>query len=266
MPDNHDLIAALAEGRLDAQQAAAAERAIAQDPKAAAALAQHRRALDATRATPPATLTADERARVRLAVAGAIGFDRNPVPAAPSRRTPWAAISIAAATLAALVAVVPLSGLLTSDGQDTSAVSLGLAEIDGATRTADDTGTEPLSSAETSPAGDPSGGQESGQMSTTAAPSADGMSTADDGDLEERLTVFAEDSAAGDEQAAAPTVETACVEEASLFLELLPEDLLFLEIALEDRQVLVFFTLDDEMVEKAAAYSPADCTMLHSLP
>lgn len=103
-------------------------------------------------------------------------------------------------------------------------------------------------------------------MSTTAAPSADALGTGEDGDIEERLTVLVEDSAAGDEQAAAPTVETACVEEASLFLELLPEDLLFLEIALEDRQVLVFFTLADEMVEKAAAYSPADCTLLHSLP
>lgn len=257
MPDyDHDLIAALAEGRLDPAEAVAAQRAIAADPEAAAAYAQHRIALDAIGATSPATLTDGERSRVRMAVAEGLGLDRTPVPSTPGRRTPWAAISIAAATLAALVAVVPISGLLTSDGQDTSAVSQGLAEIDSSARSADDAA-EPM-------AGSGTEGAETDGISTTAAPSAQFEGVPDE-DLDARLTALAADPETGEEKATSPTVDTLCATEAAAQIETAVDTLMFLEMTVGDQQVMVFFVVVDGLVE-AAAYSPADCTLLETFP
>jgi hypothetical protein len=260
MPDfDHDLIAALAEGRLDPSEAAAAERVIAADGEATAALAQHRQALAAMRAAPPATLTDGERERVQMAVAEAIGFDRTTASAASGRRAPWGAITVAAATLAALVAVVPIAGLLTSDQPDSSAVSLGIAEVD-ASRTAEDAGAEPM-------AGVDSTIQATDGMSTTpASGDLEGAPAAPDTDVDEALTALAEDPVGSRYQATSPTAETACADEASDQIDASPDALEFIEMTIGDRQVLVFFTIVDGAVDDAAAYAPADCELLGTLP
>jgi hypothetical protein len=260
MPEfDHDLIAALAEGRLDPSEAAAAERVIAADGEATAALAQHRRALAAMRAAPPVTLTDGERERVHMAVAEAIGFDRTPAPAASGRRAPWGAITVAAATLAALVAVVPIAGLLTSDQPDSSAVSLGIAEVD-ASRTAEDGGAEPM-------AGVDSTVQATDGMSTApASGDFEGVPAAPDADVDEALTALADDPAGSRYRATSPTAETACAAEASDQIDAAPDALEFIEMTIGDRQVLVFFTIVNGALDGAAAYSPADCELLGTFP
>lgn len=261
MPElDHDLITALAEGRLGVNEAAAAERAIAADPDAAAALALQRHSLAATRAAPPAALTDGERDNVRMAVAEAIGFDRRPAPAGSRRRVPWGAIAVAAGTLAALVAVVPIAGLLTGGQPDSSNVSLGLAEVDASgARTADDTGAQPMAGVDaTTVATD--------AMSTTPASGEFEGAPYEDADVEEALTALAEDPADGEKRATSPTAETACVAEASSQLAAPADSLEFLEMTIGDRQVLVFFTIVDGALDAAAAYSPAGCELLGTLP
>ncbi|MEX0825785.1 MAG: hypothetical protein WD184_03355 [Acidimicrobiia bacterium] len=258
MPEfDHDLIAALADGRLDPSEAAAAERVIAADGEATAALAQHRRALAAVRAAPPANLTDGERERVHMAVAEAIGFDRTPASAASGRRAPWGAITVAAATLAALVAVVPIAGLLTSDQPDSSDVSLGLAEVD-ASRTAEDAGAEPMAGVDSTIT--------DGMSTTPASGDSEGAPAAADDDVEEALTALADDPAGSRYRATSPTPETACAAEASDQIDASPDALEFIEMTIGDRQVMVFFTIVDGALDGAAAYSPVDCELLGTLP
>lgn len=266
MPDyDHDLIASLAEGRLEPEQAAALERAISTDPAASAELAAQRRALDAVRGAPIARLTDEERGRVRLGVATAIGLDPESQGAPAGRRgVPWAAISIAAATLAALIAVVPLTGLLTSNQIDPSAVSLGFAEAD------DDTS---RASPETAPAA-PMGGAEvtdatfgdgTGLGSTTVAASDPEMTANfEDDTVERRLVAFTEDPKP--EAAFQPTEETGCVAEARALIAADGSALMVIELTIGDQQALVFFTAVEETVAAIAAYSPIDCSLLASLP
>jgi hypothetical protein len=116
-----DLIAALASGSLDPAEAAAAEAAIAADPRAGAELAAQRLALDALRRAPAPVLSATERTELRNAVAAALHLEDSPAPApaaAARRRVPWRPLAVAAAALAALVAAVPLFGLLSLGDQD----------------------------------------------------------------------------------------------------------------------------------------------------
>jgi hypothetical protein len=263
MPEyDHDLIAALADGRLDHEQAAAAERVIAADPAATAALAQHRRAVEAVRAIPPAALTDPERAHIRMAVAEAIGLDRSPVAASSGRRTPWGAISIAAATLAALVAVIPIAGLLTSGADESSAVSAGMAEVDASARSGDDVDAAPTAAVDTtSQATETAGG------STTAGPLGYFEdSAAADADIEQTMTALEADPAGGEEKSNPPTAETLCATEASDQIGAPVESLRFIETTVGDQQVLVFFTLTDGALDAAAAYAPADCALLAARP
>lgn len=257
MPD-HDLIAALAEGRLDAAEAATAERAIAADPEAAALLAAHRTALAATRAAEPAVLTNTERRDLRASVSEAVGLDRSPQ-LAVRRRAPWAAISIAAATLAALVAVVPLAGLLTESG-DSAAVTFGATELDDAARTTSEEAVPPAldggtQGAESDAAGD--------TVSTTAAAAAP---AAAEETLEERLAAFIADPADLEENRISPTAETLCGMAASEHIGAPLEDLLYAELILGEAQVLVFFTATDGELTMAAAFSPEGCVLIDSLP
>ncbi len=123
-----ETIAALAEGRLDPEEAAALEREIAADPVASADLAAQRLALEALAAAPPTELTPSERTELRAAVADAIGIVAPDPMAEPRRRTaPWASLGIAAAALAALVAIVPVVGLLSTGGSGDDADSFELA-------------------------------------------------------------------------------------------------------------------------------------------
>jgi len=117
-----DDIAALAEGRLDPETAAALEREITTDPIAGVELSAQRSALDAVSGATRPELTILERSDLRSAVADALGITAPEFEETQrSRRVPWGSLGIAAATLVGLVAVVPLVGLLSTDGDDVSA-------------------------------------------------------------------------------------------------------------------------------------------------
>ncbi len=122
-----DVIAALAEGRLDPEEAATVEREIAADPVAATQLAELRVALEAAAEAARPELTVSERSDLRAAVADALGITTPEVAAQPlPRRVPWGSLGIAAAALAGLIAVVPVVGLLSTGGAD-DAATLDLA-------------------------------------------------------------------------------------------------------------------------------------------
>lgn len=121
-----DVIAALAEGLLDPEEAATVEREIAADPAAATQLAELRIALEATAEAARPELTMSERSDLRAAVADALGITTPEVVAPAPRRIPWGPLGIAAAALAGLIAVVPVVGLLSTGGAD-DAATLNLA-------------------------------------------------------------------------------------------------------------------------------------------
>jgi len=125
-----DVIAALAEGRLDPDEAASLEREIATDPIASAELAAHRIALAAAADASKPSMSMTERSELRDAVAEALGIgDEEPaVDPTTERRVPWASLGIAAATLAGLMAIVPIAGLLSTGGAD-DAASLELGAL-----------------------------------------------------------------------------------------------------------------------------------------
>jgi hypothetical protein len=75
----------------------------------------------------------DERSALHGAVASSLGLE---VSAAPERerrrRVPWGAVAVAAASLAAIVAVVPLAGLLgTAAESDDAATALAVTTVAG---------------------------------------------------------------------------------------------------------------------------------------
>jgi len=125
-----DRIAALAAGSLDPAEAAALEAEIAADPRAAAELAAQRLALDAIRRAPAPVLSADERTELRRAVAAALHLEdaEQPVAAITARRRlAWRPLAVAAAALAALVAVVPLFGLLSAGDDEAAMTTMAIA-------------------------------------------------------------------------------------------------------------------------------------------
>jgi anti-sigma factor RsiW len=263
MPDHdHDLIAALAEGRLDPERAAEAEQAITADPAAAALLAAHRRALGAIAAAPRPALTEAEQADLRTSVAEALGLDLSPAPA-QRRRAPWAAISVAAATLAALVAVVPLTGLLSNSG-DTNAVTA--PQFDDADRSGGDTaeiGEVPATSAFSTETAAEADGIE---VSTTVAAETIPAAAADPATLEEQLVMLLAEPQDPEQSRLAPTPETACGSEAAEHIGTPLENLLFAELTLSERQAMVFFTVTEGRPEMAAAFAADGCELLESLP
>jgi hypothetical protein len=125
-----DVIAALAEGRLDPEEAAALEREISTDPVASAELAAHRIALAAAADAPKPEMSMAERSDLRAGVADALGITaaEQAVDQETERRVPWASLGIAAAALAGLMAIVPIAGLLSTGGAD-DAASLDLGAL-----------------------------------------------------------------------------------------------------------------------------------------
>jgi len=117
-----DVIAALAEGRLEPDEAVRLEREIAADPAASAELEAQRTALSFLADASPAHLSPAERTDLHSAVGAALGItaESETVEATSTRRVPWGSLGIAAAALAGLVAVVPVVGLLSTDGDDAS--------------------------------------------------------------------------------------------------------------------------------------------------
>ncbi len=117
-----DAIAALAEGRLDSEEAATLEREISADPVAAAELVAHRTALKEMAEASRYELSTSERLALRSAVADAIGIAvPEPVAERNARRVPWGSLGIAASAVVGLIAIVPLVGLLSTGGGDETA-------------------------------------------------------------------------------------------------------------------------------------------------
>lgn len=178
---NHDpqLVAALAEGTLDRETASAAEAEIASCARCSADLAAQQVALEAVAAAPRPHLSATEADRLYAAVADAVGF--SPADVAPSpdqtRRVSWGALAVAAAALTAIVAIVPVLGLLQTGDDDEAAVTFA-AEI-----TADDTEATgagrngDAGAAEPAPAADELAVAESSASPETTRPAAAGAPT-----------------------------------------------------------------------------------------
>ena len=126
-----DRIAALAAGALDPAEAAVLEAEIAADPRAAAELAAQRLALEAIHRAPAPLLSAAERTDLRRAVAAALHLEDSAQPAAAAlasrRRVPWRPLAVAAAALTALVAAVPLFGLLSVGDDEASQTTIALS-------------------------------------------------------------------------------------------------------------------------------------------
>ena len=114
-----ELVAALAEGTLEAAEAGALEAQIAADPAALADLAKQRAALAAIRTAGSPRLEDLERTTLRAAIAEQLGLAAADSPAAaPTRRVAWGAIAVAASALVAIVAFAPVVGLLSTGGSD----------------------------------------------------------------------------------------------------------------------------------------------------
>jgi hypothetical protein len=110
-----ELVAALADGTLEATEAAALEARIAADPAASADLADQRAALAAIRGAGAPLLSDHERVFLRATVAAQLGLSPDAAPVAVSarrRRPAWGAIAVAASTLVAVAAFAPMLGQL----------------------------------------------------------------------------------------------------------------------------------------------------------
>ena len=260
-----DTIAALAEGRLDAEGAGELEIAIAANPAASAELAAHRRALDAARSAQPPTLSAAERTMLRATVAAALGGEAAALaPAKIKRRhVPWAAISVAAAAFAALVAIAPLAHLLSAGEESASAPTLGaLDELDTTTTPSLDATAElGLGQVETPT---PAGTDTADNTSTTAGATATDGTSQEDEDTRKRLTAaFDALVVAGAES---PTDDTPCLAAGRSYLGDVP--LLTASFtALDDVTLVAFYVAgNDDTVIAAIGFDPADCSVRVTYP
>lgn len=288
-----DTIAALAEGRLSPEEAAHAEQLIATDPAARAAFDIHRAALDALSSATTFSLTEVERAGLRASVADAIGLvDAAPVGATTPRRVPWGALGIAAASLAGLVAFVPLAGLLTTAGDDDSTTALAPTatapvsdEARIANATTEDGGSTLLSGDGTFDASQEAPGDDvAGFGSTTLAAQAPTSDTTVAGEAVEttiagaeelapaaipaELATFLADPVSVGGVAVTATTESTCA--AADALDRTADDAerwTFEYVAEDGSSVIVFFDYDaDGAPGPFAAYTGADCTRLAVVP
>jgi anti-sigma factor RsiW len=126
-----DLISALAAGRLAPDEAAALEKEIAGDARAAAELAAHRLTLDTIHGAPTPVLSAEERTELHGRVAAALHLEDGAATrvVAPQRRVPWRPLAVAAAALAVMAGIVPLVGLLSMDGDDVALTTQLTTEV-----------------------------------------------------------------------------------------------------------------------------------------
>ena len=265
-----DTIAALAEGRLDPERARELERAIAADPIAAAELADHRLALAATKGAPSPMLSVDERAGLRSAISSALGLE---APASATsgralRRVPWAAVTVAALSLVALVAAAPLANLL-STGEDAAAAPT-FGAIEGFSTTA-----ATLSSPGDTAAPLPTDGLDAPAAADLAATEAATTTTTTTdtirvaaGDPEERSLLLEAFDAASipPDRAVEPDDDTPCV-------ALGREDpggtpLYTISFtAKDDATIVVFYTLaEDGSLGTAIGYDAIDCSVRVSYP
>ena len=272
-----DLIAALAEGSLDPDRAADLERAVAADPVAAAELAAQRAALEAVREAAPITLSDAERARLRAGIADQLGIVREPSPRSVPvrrRRIHWPAIAVAAASLVAVVAVVP--GVLRTAGDDADRAGTmvlaeeaptnqggdGAFESDAAT-TAPDLEAAPLGASDQVVAED---GSEEGGVATTAAPTTTSAATTTTPAAATTIARFVDPAVLDLIESGALVADesvTACEAAAREFLG---EEAAAVLVTFGDTDAVAWFIAGPEDLESLAVFDAADCSLLASLP
>lgn len=137
---DNELIGALAEGALSADDAQRAESEIAACDECRTDLAAQRAALAAMAESPRPGLTALESARMRRSVAESVGIADASVKER-RRFVPWAGVATAAAVLVAIVIAAPLVNLLSTgdddDATDIAAVQTTIAELEATQPPAD---------------------------------------------------------------------------------------------------------------------------------
>lgn len=279
-----EIIAALADGSLPANEAAAVQARIDRDPAARNELALQRIAVSAIRDTATPRLTDDERGALRAGIAAELNLatatDSSPAP----RRVAWGAIGVAAATLAALVVAVPIAGLLGTGGDDAVAVSFAgdttqPASDDGIARV----GTPPTGDATPEPTlgfAGPTSADAPGE--TLARGGTDATTTTDDAVLEvtgayalaDDLMLIRSDPDALKNLGEAVAEETPCRVEAVEILG--SEDLRFFPYADEEvaesgdilvRDYIVYFIANGEdRGGSLVAFAHGDCTASTEIP
>ncbi len=274
-----ELIASLAGGDLDPEAAASAEREIAADPAAAAELEAQRAALAALRGLPAARLSDAERSMVRASVAGALGLAADwpaaPVPPIRRRRMPWPAIGIAAASLVAIVAIVPGLGLLSTGGDDGGDMAMTTVTLAGDDAPASDLpatvgGLEDADASTQAPAPGSRTTDDQAEAMLEATPeSFDEPTTTMAGDpmaaavaLDPELVAVLEDPAALIERADDSIV--ACRDEAVAALgeELAPSLAAVAESLEGTGEVVIWFVATADEVRETAVFASTDCTLL----
>lgn len=273
---NLDTIAALAEGRLDPERARELERGIAADPVASAELAAHRTALAAARTAPSPTLSDDERSTLHASIASALGLEEPGAAQASTtpRRVPWAAISLAAAALVALVSIAPLADLLSTGSDTAAATTLGALELTTTTAQAD--ASIAVTGGESSDANLP--GFESATTTAAGTTTMAGdtvRSSLGDPAVRERVVDEFDLAKSTGTGPAEPDDETPCVAEGRAYLEeangqasLEAGALFALSFETEDgAAIVVFYTVaEDGSLDLAVGYTQADCALLVTYP
>jgi hypothetical protein len=259
-----ETIAALAEGRLEAADAAELERELGADPEAAAELAAQRKALEALGRLPAASLRDDERTRLRSSVADALGLAPAPAPAPqpPRRRIPWPTVAVAAASLVAIVAIVPATGLLSTGGDDGDTQATAVAGEAPEAELREEAFEAPDAFPGDDEAGDraaAAGEAEDGTLATTTTAAAADLQALPPG-VDPALAALLEDPDAL--AANADGSLTRCRSEA---VELIGEDdgaeLIATPVVLADGSEAVVWSLPSEPL-RAVAFATEDCAVL----
>lgn len=262
-----DRIAALAAGALDPAEAAVLEAAIAADPRAAAELAAQRLALEAIRCAPAPLLSEAERTELRRAVAAALHLEDSAQPAAVAlasrRRVPWRPLAVAAAALTALIAAVPLFGLLSVGDDEAAMTTIALS----ATTESQDFSTATQAGEELGAEGVPGDATMLGTLTTAAATT----TTSGAPTLRERS---AADKAIGSLLADparlfAPAADgaIACLDEARILLQAPDPSGLRLDPAEGGREMVIWFlSSDGATADDLVAFDAATCELLAVYP
>lgn len=236
-----DLIAALAAGELAPAEAAALERHIAADPRAAAELKAQRRALHALREAPAPVLSAEERTELRRAVSAALHLEPAAAAEPRPRRVPWRPLAVAAAALAALAVAVPLVALLSVGGNEGALTTMAQADLTA--RSTEEDADALIGDAE----------QDLG-----VAP----MGTGADPAAQEAVNALVLDPARL--IAAADPAITACAQEARSVLG--TAVLRAAPTGPADEWVVWFATVDGPLISKLAVFDPDGCRLMASAP
>lgn len=211
-----EIIAALADGTIAGERAAALEREIGADPVAAAELRAQRAALAAIGAATTPELTSTERTALRAAVAEQLGLERGETAEPHRRRTPWGSVAVAAAALLGVIAVVPVVGLLSTDGGDDNAGATLPAAALEQTETGAPNDDDGLDLAETSADEPP--------IDTTHAPATSATTMAAAGALDDETTVTADGEQRGETTTTAEAATTTTAAPATTVAETVAAD------------------------------------------